>query len=217
MTGVAAIALVLWTGGRAIPVAAAFAAMHLPVLAFFAVVALVIRQRLDSDRTGPEEEARFLRAFAAELHGGASPRAAILRSATRHPRLDLSGVVRSVTLGLSLDATASQLERSLPVNGGSAAAALVVGGRSGAPLAGVMDVLAARSMERSRLWREQRALTAQTRASAWLIASIPAGLIVYLALSGHLEEPGVAPVVVVGAVLQLVGLILVASIVRGRR
>ena len=64
--------------------------------------------------------------------------------------------------------------------------------------------------------RERRALTAQARATAWLVAGVPLGLFAVLAVTGRIDIGPSLPIAAVGLGLQLVGVAVVVLMLRGR-
>ena len=66
---------------------------------------------------------------------------------------------------------------ALPVNGRLAAAAFRLAAVTGGRVAALFHTLAARAAEVGRLNRERRALTAQARASAWVVGGVPLALL----------------------------------------
>jgi len=66
------------------------------------------------------------------------------------------------------------------VNGRLAAAAFRLASSTGGKVAGLFHSLAARAADVGRLERERRALTAQARASAWVVGSLPVAVLVML-------------------------------------
>lgn len=157
---------------------------------------------------GADDEAAFLRALAAELSAGASLRSALVAAAPRAPRLDLVAASRLAAAGMPAQRVAAAVRAALPVNGRLAAAAWLLAARSGGPAAGIAQALAARAAEEGVLRRERRALTAQARASAWVVAGLPAALLLAMAVTGRLapaSDPALAAVLMVGLGLQASG------------
>jgi Flp pilus assembly protein TadB len=65
--------------------------------------------------------------------------------------------------------------------------------------------------------RERRALTAQARASAWVVAGLPVLLLAGMLVTGRLRpasDPALGLVIGVGVVLQALGVIVVWSMLR---
>ena len=106
------------------------------------------------------------------------------------------------------------LRDALPTNGRLAAAAWALAGESGAPAAPVMASLAGRAAERGKLDRERRAATAQSRATAWVIARLPLAVLIALWVTGRLASGPALPVLLVGVALQVVGLSIAVAMVR---
>lgn len=201
-----------------LPVGAWFAFSHPgAALAVSAGWAVWGKRRTSRRRAGPDDEAVFLRSLAAELTAGASLRSALAAAVGRAPRLDLSGAARAAVAGLPAPVVARALGEALPVNGRAAAATWLLASESGGPAAAMMQSLALRASREGELLRERRALTAQARASAWVVAGLPALLLLGLAVSGRLsvgDDPAVGLVVAVGIVLQVLGVAAVATMVR---
>jgi tight adherence protein B len=168
-------------------------------------------------RPGPDDEAEFLQILSAELTGGASLRSALVAAAERGTRLSLDRAARSAAAGLPAATVAGMLATALPINGRMAAAAWLLAAESGGPAAAVMQTLAVRSAREGELVRERRALTAQARASAWVVAGLPAMLLLGVFASGRLDaagDPAMGFVVVAGVSLQAAGVAVVALMVR---
>lgn len=193
--------------------------LPIPGVAVIAAWAWVARRRAGATRPGPDDEAAMLHGLAAEMAGGAAPRAALAAAAGRAPRLDLSRAVRLAEAGMPAERVAPALAAALPVNGRLVAGAWLLSARSGGPAVGVFHSLALRSAEEGALRRERRALTAQARASAWVVAGLPVVLLAVMALTGRLGlgDPALAGVVVVGVALQAAGVGAVVLMLRGAR
>jgi Flp pilus assembly protein TadB len=178
--------------------------------------AVVEHRRRRSLRPGPDDEAVFLRSFAAELDGGASLRSALAVATDRAPRLDMAAAARMATAGLPAERVAASIEASLPVNGRLASAAWLLAASSGAPAAAVTQSLAVLAAEEGALRRERRALTAQARASAWVVGALPAVLLAVMLGGGRLSvaDPALAPVLVAGLGLQIAGVAVVVWMLR---
>lgn len=213
----ALLGLVLWSDSSPLPLLVALVALRYPLVALVITAAWTTLFWIRRDRgPTPDDESRFLEGVAAELHGGASPRAAIIRSAGRESTLDARRAVRAAALGLESTRLSASLASALPINGRLAGAAWAISSESGAPFGPVMGLLAQRAADRGRLLRERRALTAQARASAWIVAGVPIGLFALLVLSGRIDIGPSAPIAAVGAALQLVGVGLVVLMLRDR-
>jgi tight adherence protein B len=166
---------------------------------------------------GPDDEAAFLRSVSSELQAGAALRLAVASGASGSS-LDLAPLVAASSAGLSADRVAAELERGLPINGRMAAGAFELAARSGGPAARVMHSLAMRAERIGELERERHALTAQARASAWVIAGLPLAVLLFVIASGRLStgsDPILLGLVAVGVGLQVVGLAVVARMIRG--
>jgi Flp pilus assembly protein TadB len=205
-----ALGLILWTGLSPLPLLAAVAAFRFPVAALLAVAAWIAYGRLLADiGPSPDDEARFLGGVVTELHGGASPRVAVIGASAREESIDARLATRAALLGLDSARLATGLTGALPINGRLAGAAWAISTDSGAPFGPVMRLLAHRAAERGRLLRERRALTAQARATAWLVAGVPLGLFAVLAVTGRIDVGPALPIAAVGIGLQLVGVAVV--------
>jgi Flp pilus assembly protein TadB len=168
-------------------------------------------------RPGPDDEAGFLQTLSAELTGGASLRSALVAAAERTDRLPLQGAARAAAAGLAAPRVAGLLGTALPVNGRMTAAAWLLAAESGGPAAAVMQSLAVRAAREGELIRERRSLTAQARASAWVVAGLPAALLLGTIVSGRLDaagDPALGLVVTVGVTLQAIGVAVVVAMVR---
>lgn len=180
--------------------------------------AVVARRRRLRGRAGPADEAGFLQGLAAELDAGASLRTAMTAAATRAPALDLARACRLAGAGLSAEKVGETLQGALPVNGRLAAAAFRLVSATGGRVAALFHTLAARAAEVGRLNRERRALTAQARASAWVVGGVPIALLVLLTATGRigplLSDPVGAMVLTVGLALEAAGVAVVWLMVR---
>lgn len=216
VSAAAALGFVLWAGLSPLPLLAAVASLRFPVPAFAAVAVWIVLGRFRRRGPTPDDEARFLGGVVTELHGGAAPRTAVIRSAAREESIDARPATRAALLGLDSTRLASGLASALPINGRLAGAAWAISTDAGAPFGPVMQLLAHRAAERGRLLRERRALTAQARATAWLVAGVPLGLFAVLGLTGRIDMGPSLPIVVVGIGLQALGVGVVVLMLRGR-
>lgn len=169
------------------------------------------------DRTGPDDEAGFLQTLSAELTGGASLRSGLVAAASRAERLPLHDAARAAEVGMPASRIAALLGAALPVNGRMTAAAWLLAAESGGPAASVMQSLAVRAARQGELIRERRSLTAQARASAWVVAGLPAMLLLGTVVSGRLDaagDPALGVIVFVGVTLQAMGVAVVIAMVR---
>lgn len=168
-------------------------------------------------RAGPDEEAAFLLALSAELSAGASLRSSLVSAGERSDRLPLRAATRAAAAGLPAPLVAGMLGDALAVNGRIAAAAWLLAAESGGPAAAVMQSLAVSAAREGELIRERRALTAQARASAWVVAGLPILVLAGSFASGRLDiagDPALGVVVAVGLALQVAGVAVVATMVR---
>ena len=208
-------AVALWRDGRIVVLAAAVLAVRRPVLGLAAVAVWVTVSRLRAaPSSGPDDEAATLERIVAELRGGASPRAALVRVASASPPVELAPAARAAEAGLSAGHVAPRLAECLPRNGRLTAAAWALASEAGAPAGPVMSLLARRAAARGRLDRERRALTAQARATAWLIGGVPLAVCAVLALTGRIGAGPAAPILAAGIALQFAGLAVVALMIR---
>jgi tight adherence protein B len=209
-------------GGAPLPVlgVAALAVWHpLWLLAAGGVWALLAHRRRARSRPGAADEAAFLQGLAAELGAGASLRGAVVAAATRAPALDLASACRRAEAGLPAEEVGAVLAEALPLNGRLAAAAFRLASATGGRAAALFQTLAGRAAEVGRLNRERRALTAQARASAWVVGGAPVVLVVLLALTGRaaplLADPVGQLVLAAGLGLEALGAGVVWLMVRG--
>ncbi|MEK7253093.1 MAG: type II secretion system F family protein [Actinomycetota bacterium] len=216
----AALAALGIVAGVPIPlVAAGWAAAAHPTMALAGIVGycgwLVWRKR--RSRSGPDDEAGFLQSLSAELTGGASLRSALVAAADRTDRLPLHDAARAAAVGMPTSRVAVLLGSALPVNGRMTAAAWLLAAESGGPAASVIQSLAVRAARQGELIRERRSLTAQARASAWVVAGLPAILLLGTVVSGRLDadgDPALGFIVFVGVTLQAMGVAVVVAMVR---
>jgi tight adherence protein B len=115
--------------------------------------------------------------LAAGIRAGASVPQALEAAATRGDAAvgaDLIAVVKAVEQGTSLDDALQGWCRRRPLRGvGLTAAALDLGSRFGGRQATAVDAVSDAVRSRLALRREVRALSAQARASAWVMAATP--------------------------------------------
>jgi tight adherence protein B len=187
------------------------------LLAAAVLWAVLARQR--RRRAGPGDEADFLQGLAAELGAGAALRSAVVAAAARAPALDLGRACRLAGAGLPAGEVGEALEAALPVNGRLAAAGFRLASFTGGRAAGLFHSLAGRAFEVGRLERERRALTAQARASAWVVGGLPIALLAMLVVTGRagalLSDPAGPVVLAVGLGLEALGVGIVWLMVRG--
>lgn len=221
MLSAVVLALALAAGAPLPALGVAALAMWQPLwlLAAAVVWAVLVRRRRRQAAPGPGDEAGFLQGLAAELDAGASLRAAVTAAATRAPALDLSRACRLAGAGLPAEDVGEALQAALPVNGRLAAAAFRLASATGGRVAVLFHALAARAAEVGRLSRERRALTAQARASAWVVGGVPLALLALLAATGRigplLSAPAGALVLATGLALEAAGVVAVWLMVRG--
>ncbi|MEN8234067.1 MAG: hypothetical protein ABFR89_04015 [Actinomycetota bacterium] len=189
------------------------------VLAGAAAWGAVAFVRRRSTRSTADIEAAFFRALAAELRSGASLRTAISSAADRVPHIDLRGPVRLASAGLPMSAIATDIEERFPRNGRVAGVAFRLSDWSGARVADTFEELAGRASDAADLAREQRASTAQAKLSALVVGVAPVVFTLLLLVTGRgagLVERGAVGwmVLAAGVVFEIVGLMLVAVMVR---
>lgn len=190
-----------------------------PVLGIGALSVWAMRERQRRNRKSPglDDEAAFLQGLAAELAAGSPPRAALVSAASRAPTLDLRTAVRFAAAGLDSERVAVALRRALPAHGRLAAAAWTLNATAGGPAAALFEVLAVRAADDGALIRERRALTAQARASAWVVAGLPMALLAGMFATGRLSpgsDPAMGMILAVGIGLQVAGVALVWSMLQ---
>ena len=218
MLSVALLSLSIAAGAPLLVVAVAALAFWRPLwlLAAAGLWALLARRR--RRRAGPGDEADFLQGLAAELGAGAALRSGVVAAAARAPALDLGRACRLAGAGLPAEQVGAALQAALPVNGRLAAAAFRLASSTGGKVAGLFHSLAARAADVGRLERERRALTAQARASAWVVGSLPVAVLVMLAATGRagtLLGDAAGPVVLaLGLGLEAAGVAVVWLMVR---
>ena len=162
----------------------------------------------------PRHDAEFFEAVAAELRRGASLRHAVAWAAPE------SNAARLATTGQPMPVVVAALEADVPLVGELAGAGIALAVRSGAPAAPLFARLAERSRIDEQLQRELKVLTAQARLSAAVVGLIPVGLGVGLVLSrgsAVLASPAARTTVAVGLSLQLLGLGIIATLLRMHR
>lgn len=215
MLSVVVVGLVLWRGEAVLPIVLVVLALHRPVIGLIAIAGWAVWARM-RPLTGPtpDDEATALDGIVAELEGGASPRAALVAASRRPGPIDLTAPARMVEAGLPADGIARSMAAVMPHNGRLVAAAWALAGESGAPAAPIMRLMADRAAERGRLDRERRALTAQARATAWLIAGLPLVVLVGLVVTGRVGAGPGLPVIAAGVALQVAGLAVVVWMLR---
>ena len=180
------------------------------------IVAAIRRRK---SRITPDDEAMYFRAISAELRAGASLRGAIGEALHRVPGLSLGPAVRYAEAGMPMSEIADAVETRFPENGRLAAAAFRLSDWSGARVADTFEGLAERAAESAELVRERKAATAQARLSALVVGIAPVAFATLLFATGRgsgLVGHGTIGVLVLGAglALELIGLIVVAMIMR---
>ena len=219
MLSMAILALALAAGAPLLVVGVAALALWRPLWLLAAAVLWAVLARRRRRRAGPGDEADFLQGLAAELGAGAALRSAVVAAAARAPALDLGRACRLAGAGLPAAEVGDALESALPVNGRLAAAALRLASSTGGRAAGLFHSLAGRAAEVGRLERERHALTAQARASAWVVGGLPIALLAMLVATGRagalLSDPAGPVILAVGLGLEAAGVGIVWLMVRG--
>jgi tight adherence protein B len=170
-------------------------------------------------RITPDDEAAYFRALSAELRAGASLRGALGEALHRVPALSLGPAVRYAEAGMPMSEIAEAVETQFPENGRLAAAAFRLSDWSGARVAEAFEGLAERAAASAELVRERKAATAQARLSALVVGIAPVAFATLLLVTGRgsgLIAHGTIGILVLGTglVLELIGLVVVALIMR---
>jgi len=164
---------------------------------------------------GPAEGARYFDAVAGELRRGAALRQALAIPAP-HTRL-----ARLALTGQPIELVAVEVQTMFALDDELATAGIRLASRSGAPTGLLFSRLAERLRFAEQLERDRKALTAQARLSAAVIGLLPAAPgVIMLASggSGRLLEPGPSrSVALFGLALQLLGLMVIAGLLRAER
>ena len=184
-----------------------------------AVVAVAFAMRRGRPDRGAE--VAFLSSVAAQLRGGSSIRRAIIQVGIRSP-LPGEGAIRLASAGRPIGEVVARLRPALPTSGAAFGMALTAGSLSGGRLAAALDAIVQLVFDEAELERELAAATAASRASAWLISSVPVVGVGVMVASGRLRslaelgEPGWV-MVGLGAGLLLAGAAAMAALVRQAR
>ena len=185
------------------------------IVALFLALLVVRVRPIHLRRSRPQRsDAEFFEAVAAELRRGASLRHAVAWAAPE------SNAARLATTGQPMPMVVAALETDVPLRGELAGAGIALAGGSGAPAAPLFARLADRSRIGEQLERELRVLTAQARLSAGVVGLIPIGLgfgLVVSRGSAVLASPAARGVVAIGLGLQLLGLGIIAVLLRMHR
>ncbi len=192
-----------------------------PVGVMTARGALVLADRRHLRRVGdamPAAAQMLSNAVAA----GLSLRQAIIRSARDTPDPlgeELRRTSSEMELGARVDDALTGLAARLPdPDLGLLVTAILVQRRTGGDLARALRDMSARLEERGRLAREIRGATAQARATAWMVAALPllAAALAESAAPGLISRTASSPlgagVLVVSALLQIAGILLIRRI-----
>ena len=158
--------------------------------------------RIEDADTAPQT----LELTARALRAGASPLTALEAVSIEMPESGLGDVVRRVRGGLSLSEALDRWVGCIAERQ-TAAALLSLGHSSGAAMASSLDRAAASIRQRRALGDEIRALTAQSRASAAVVALAPAGFATVIAVVDR-EALSVLLTTTIGLVSLAVGVVL---------
>lgn len=193
----------------------------LTALALVVMVGLVGRSRIRPRRIatiGPAEEAQLFSGIVTELQSGASPRGALAAAAARLNRSDLDRMGRLALAGLPFTDIAAALDAA-GFASTRVGAALEIVDLTGGRAADVFATLRDRARAMVDLEREKRALTAQVRISAVVVALLPLAMLTFHLLGGTLGRmitsgPAGRAVAATGVVMQVAGSWLVWRISR---
>lgn len=210
MVTVVAAAVALAAGVPALHVGAALLVMTSPQLFLVASAGWAVWSRL-RPAPPPAAESEVLRLLAAELRSGSSLPMAVASADRRFPVVGLQRAARLAVAGTPDDVFGAALAERLHMNGALVGRAIAVGSRTGAPLAGLLERLAAHADHQAELGRELRAVTAQARLSALVVGGGPLAFTGILLAAGAVDAPwtvsGAAAVMTVtGVLLQATGL-----------
>ena len=188
------------------------------MLVVVAVLAIVASHRArfpKLQRRSAPDEVRFLAAVVAALRAGHTVRAAIATAAGDEPQLD--SAARVALAGAPMPQLGKELA-VLPTNGQRIGSALQVLETTGGKAGAVFERLLDRAVMEADLDRQRRALTAQARAAAAVVGSLP--IVVFAATRGAplaslARAGGIGLGIAVAAVaLQAVGLFTVWRLAR---
>lgn len=189
-----------------------FALSWNPVVALGAMVAVAAVTSARSRRgPAPDDEVEILRDLVSELRSGASIRSAV--AGVGAVRGGMAGASRLAAAGRPMDAVGRALNEAMPRYGRLVAATMHVSSIAGGPAVPGIESVAVAAADDAKLIKERRAATAQARASAWVVASLPVLLLALYGVSGRLS--GAGTLVMVGAFLQLAGVVVIVAMVRG--
>ena len=217
MTAVTLAALAVVFGVPWLVIVLGVAAAVQPLIAGIGLAVWALAKRRHRPTEPADAEAAFLGARAAELAAGAPPRAALVAAASRDRELTLGRAARHAGAGVSGDRVSEELDAALPTHGRLAAAAWHLVATAGGPAASMFEMLAVRAADEAVLRRERRALTAQARASAAVVAGLPVILLVGMVATGRVRpatDPVLGVVVALGGGLQAAGLAVVWGMLR---
>lgn len=171
--------------------------------------------RLASRRAGEADAAEYFDTVAREMRHGSS-----LRQALAMP-IPGSRVERLALTGQPIEVVAAEVVSMLRIHDALPAAGIRLASRSGAPASKVFARLAEQAREAAQHERDKATATAQARLSAGVVGLVPLGLgLVTLALGGgrYVAQPGPArTAILIGVSLQIVGLVVIAGLLRRER
>lgn len=207
----------------ALPTLGIPAAMASFLAAVFGIPALVARHQQRWRAALETQLAEGLTTVGAGLRAGLSLQRAFEQLAEEAPRplgRELAVVVRQCKLGVSLDEALEELaERARSEDVDLVVVSIAVARRFGGNLSTMLDRVASTARERIRIGGKIRALTAQGRMQAWIVAALPLGLALAMAaLRPDLMEPmlgeplGLGILAAVG-LMEVLGLWLIRRIV----
>jgi tight adherence protein B len=202
------------------PAAGVLAALAGPALVLAAVRARRRRYAEEVGRGAPD----CARALADALGAGHSVMGAIAQAAPALPGpagRELRDVAAALALGEPLDVVLEALRRRARHPGWDAiVAAILLQREAGGDLAGLLRELAAALEAADRTLRDARAVTAQARFTAWLVAGLPLGAAVLAEttspgfITGLVGNPISAYCMLAAALLQLIALVCVRRLAR---
>ncbi|MCP3973349.1 MAG: hypothetical protein GY720_02515 [bacterium] len=166
-------------------------------------------------RPDPIDPAEYFDTVGRELRRGSS-----LRHALAIP-VPGSRLARLALTGQPIELVSSEVVTMLSLSDDLPAAGIRLASRTGAPSSKVFGRLAEQARAAKQHQRDRGAATAQARLSAAVVGLVPPGLGMAILTAGggrHLAQPGPARTAVVfGAGLQLLGLVVIAVLLRLER
>jgi tight adherence protein B len=209
-----AIGLVIVSGAPLVFVLVIMIGLIHPWIGLVAIWALHLSKREQPSRWSVD--VRFSRGVADELRGGSSLRQALAVAAEE---INEGGLARACRSGRPYDELASGVEACLSIIGPAAGAAIRIAGDSGGRVADAFEAIALLADDEQELRNERRVASAQARASALIIAALPALLLALLVGTGRVDVllsggPLAVGLMTVGFVLITVGLLAIWQMVR---